>query len=123
MVRLEADIGAVFVPAVVRVDQHHGGFVAVFGLTGHVADGLVQQDRDQLRLGRVGSGQDLNVRGRIDARAERIDNLAVDEDPAFFDSLVRFAARAEAEFGHYLGQAHEAVFVVVRFVGVQRCAV
>ncbi|GGC23652.1 hypothetical protein GCM10011400_07440 [Paraburkholderia caffeinilytica] len=59
-------------------------------------------------------GIDLDALVRTDLGAERVDPLAVDQHPAFFDPLVRFAARAQAEFRHQLGQAQRAwrVFVI-----------
>ena len=40
--RAETNSGGVASPLIACLKQHHGGFVTIFGLTTHVAHGLVQ---------------------------------------------------------------------------------
>ncbi len=94
-----------------RIDQRDSRLIAVFRLTRHVANRLVYQDGDLLHLGRVRGGRDFNVLVGTNLGAERIDDFAVDQNPAFFDPFIGFAARAQAELRHHLRQAHEPFFI------------
>ena len=90
-------------PEGVRRDQHHGRFVAGFGLAGDVADRFVQQDGDAFMLGLLRFPGELDLAGGIDPRAEFGNALAIDDDQALRDIAVGFAARADAALGHQLG--------------------
>ena len=94
-----------------RRDQDARRLVAVLGLAADVADRLVEQDGDELRLRVARARVDRDVLARQDARAELGDDAAVDADPAARDPFVGFAARGEAELAHALRQAQAAVVV------------
>jgi hypothetical protein len=106
--------GAVLAPLAIGRDEDARRLVAVLGLAADVADRLVEQHRDELRLGVAGAGVDRDVLARQDARAELGDDAAVDANPAARDPLVGFAARGDAELAHALRQAQAAVVVRCR---------
>ena len=104
--RTELGARRVLGPAVLGLDQHHRGLVAVLGLAGDVAHRLVQQDRHLLALvASTPPGRSRSPRRARHARAERRHHRAVDLDPAVLDPLVGFAPRAQAELAHALRQA------------------
>ena len=92
-------------PLAGRTDERGCGFVAIFGLAAHIAHWLVQQDRHLagLLVARLGQHLDLDVRQH---RHAHLGGLAVDQHPAARDPGVGLAARAQAELGHALVQAH-----------------
>ena len=94
---------AVLGPAVLRLDQHHRGFVAVFGLAADIADRFVEQDRDPLGLFSARARIDVDARFGADALAEHR-QLAVDADPAGGDPIIGLAARSHPARGHVFRQ-------------------
>ena len=97
-------VAGIAAPLTGRANEGGGGFVAVFGLTAHVAHGLVQQDGDLPGLLVAGLGQhvDLGV-GRHGHTHDG--GFAVDQHPAAGNPFVGLAARAQAEVGHAFVQA------------------
>ena len=108
MLALQAQAARILAPLGGGFHQHQRGFVAVFRLAADVADRLVQQHGDALRLLRARLLVDADLLARQHARAEFGDDLAVDTHPAACDPLVGLAARGQAQFAHALGQAHAA---------------
>ena len=89
----ERNAAVVPFPTVVGGNQLGGGFVAFFRLRADVADGLVEQDGDALRL------FFMRLPVEVDAVAlghflTEYGGLPVDLDPALLDVTVRLAARA-----------------------------
>ena len=91
-------------PACRTIQQGDRGFVIVLCLSGHIADRLVEQNRDALLLGVFSGGAQFHLLGGIDLAAQFADDFAIDLHPAFFDIAVCFAARAQPEFGHAFGE-------------------
>ena len=111
VLRQEADARGVVAPLPVGRDQHARRLVAVLGLSADVADRLVDQDRDELRLLVTRARVDRDLLPRHDARAQLAHDPAVDADPAARDPLVGLAPRRQAELAHPLRQAQAAVAV------------
>jgi hypothetical protein len=88
-----------------RLHQHHGRLVAVLGLAADVAHRLVDQDGDLLALLLLGLAVDLDARVRGHGLAHH-GGRAVHAHPAARDPVVGLAARAQAQLGHALVQAH-----------------
>ncbi|MNS90277.1 hypothetical protein D3C72_1243270 [compost metagenome] len=105
LLRAEEEARVVFRPAVLRREQRDRRLVPVLGLPAHVADGLVDEDRDLVRLLPLGGLVDLDAVVGRDLHAH-LGGLAVDAHPALRDPVVRLAARAQAEFGHAFVEAH-----------------
>src|SRR5690606_13050073 len=77
----------------------------VLGLAADVADRLVDEDGDALALFGRGLALDAYALRGQDLGAEFGDHLAIDTDPAARDPFVGFAARAQAQFCHAIGEA------------------
>jgi hypothetical protein len=77
----------------------------------------VDQDGDLLHLGGVRGGRNLDVLIGTNLGAERIDDLAVDEDPTLLDPLIGFPAGAQAKLRHHFRQAHQPFFAFARDAG------
>ncbi len=88
---LELDGRGIRRPAILRADQHDGGFVAVFGLAGDAAHRLVQQDGDLSALVFACGPIDLDARVGWHPYAERVDDLAIHFHPAAGDPAIRLA--------------------------------
>ncbi len=82
--------GGVVLPVRGALDQHRGGLVAVFGLAGDIADGLVQQDGDLLGLLLAGGGVHLDTGLGAHALAQH-GQLAVHAHPAGGDPFIGLA--------------------------------
>jgi len=78
-------------PAVLRLHQHHGRFMAVFGLAADIAHRLVDQDGDLLALLLLGLARYFNlcVDGHRLAHHRR---RAIDTDPATRNPVIGFTA-------------------------------
>ena len=100
-----AHTAVAFTPAVLRLHQHHGGFVPVFGLAADVTDGFVNEDGDLLALLLLGLAVNLDARRECNRLAHH-GGLAVHPHPALDDPVIRFASRANAQLGHAFVQAH-----------------
>ena len=81
-------------------DQRDRRFVAGLGLTGHIADGLVEQNRDPRALLIGCRTRECDSLAREDLRAELGHALAVDKHEAAFDVAVGLAPRAQTLCRH-----------------------
>ena len=114
---MEKEAGVVLGPAVVGLHQRDGRFVAVLGLAAHQAQGLIDQDGDQVGLLALGLLVDLNAHIGQHLHAH-LGYFAIHFDPAFANPLIGFAARGHSQLGHTLVQAHRAVGAVRRCVAL-----
>ena len=97
-------LGSIAFPVGALLHQHDRRLMAVLGLAADVADRLVQQDGDLPALLALGPGIDLDARIRPDLQPHHGD-LAIDPHPALGDPIVRFASRAQPQFGHAFVQS------------------
>ncbi len=81
-------------------NQCHGRLMAVFSLSGNIADGFVQQYRGLPGLRGAGFRRQGNHRIVHRARAQLRHALTVHEHQAAFDKGIRLAARTQAALGH-----------------------
>ena len=102
--RREAGVARIAHPVAALTDQAHRRLMPVLGLPAHVADRLVQKNRDLAGL--------LTARTAVDLDASAVRNFqpdlrdrAIDQHPALRDPFVRLAPRTQAQFGHALVQA------------------
>ena len=102
--RRETQTTGVFAPVGARVDEGHRRCVSVFGLSRHIAHGLVQHDGDLVGLLALCCtlNGDLVLRRDLDAHFR---DLTVHVNPAVGYPVVGLAARAQAQVGQALVQA------------------